>query len=88
MTLFRLETMSLFESEESNGTVSLSELFKNPNMEIEAKSNLELESIIFAACRGGDGPDFLQENRTGQNFRLPEITLTACARLMFLLLTA
>ena len=87
MTLFRLETMSLFESEESNGTVSLSELFKNPNMEIEAKSNLELDNIIFAACRG-DGPDFLQENRTGQNFRLPEITLTACARLMFLLLTA
>ena len=58
MTLFRLETMSLFESEESNGTVSLSELFKNPNMEIEAKSNLELESIIFAACRGG-WPGFL-----------------------------
>lgn len=79
--------MSLFESEESNGTVSLSELFKNPEMEIETKSNLELDSIIFVACRG-DGPDFLQENRTGQNFRLPEITLTACARLMFLLLTA
>ena len=54
----RLETMSLFESEESNGTVSLSELFKNPNMEIEAKSNLEIESIIFAACRGG-WPGFL-----------------------------
>lgn len=27
-------------------------------MEIEAKSNLELESIIFAACRGG-WPGFL-----------------------------
>lgn len=33
-------------------------LFKNPEMEIEAKSNLELESIIFAACRGG-WPGFL-----------------------------
>ena len=51
--------MSLFESEESNGTVSLSELFKNPEMEIETKSNLELDSIIFAACRGGGWPGFL-----------------------------
>lgn len=49
----RLDTMSLFESAESNGSVSLSELFKNPDMEIEAKSDLEIEQIIFAACRGG-----------------------------------
>ncbi|MBQ9207606.1 MAG: ATP-binding protein [Treponema sp.] len=54
----RLETMSLFETGESNGTVSLSALFKNPNMEIEAKSDLEIEQIIFAACRGG-WPGFL-----------------------------
>ena len=54
----RLETMSLFESGESNGTVSLSALFKNPDMEIEAKSDLEIEQIIFVACRGG-WPGFL-----------------------------
>lgn len=54
----RLETMTLFETGESNGTVSLSELFKNPEMDIEAKSNLEIENIIFAACRGG-WPGFL-----------------------------
>ena len=55
----RLETMSLFETGESNGSVSLSALFKNPEMEIEAKSDLELERIIFAACRGG-WPGFLE----------------------------
>ena len=54
----RLETMSLFETGESNGTVSLSALFVNPQMEIEAKSDLEIEQIIFAACRGG-WPGFL-----------------------------
>ncbi|MBQ9626273.1 MAG: ATP-binding protein [Treponema sp.] len=54
----RLETMSLFETEESNGTVSLSELFKKPKKNIEAKSDLEIEQIIFAACRGG-WPGFL-----------------------------
>ena len=54
----RLQTMSLFETGESNGKVSLSELFKNPEMEIEAKSDLEIEQIIFASCRGG-WPGFL-----------------------------
>ena len=49
----QLETMSLFESGESNGSVSLSELFENPNKEIEAKSDLQIEQIIFSACRGG-----------------------------------
>lgn len=32
ITRMKLETMSLFETGESNGTVSLSELFKNPNI--------------------------------------------------------
>ena len=54
----KLETMSLFESGESNGSVSLSELFKHPKKNIEAKSDLEIERIIFAACRGG-WPGFL-----------------------------
>lgn len=54
----KLETMSLFETGESNGKISLSELFKNPNLEIEAKSDLEIEQIIFSACRGG-WPGFL-----------------------------
>lgn len=49
----RLETMSLFESGELNGAISLSELFENPGTDIEAKSDMEIEQIIFAACRGG-----------------------------------
>lgn len=49
----KMETMSLFETGESNGTVSLLELFNNPQMEIEAVSELSIEQLIFAACRGG-----------------------------------
>jgi len=46
--------MSLYESKESNGKISLKELFENPGLDIDgAVSDLALESLIFAACRGG-----------------------------------
>lgn len=48
----RMHTMSLFESGESNGEVSLWELF-NGKMDIEAVSNLTLEGIAAAIARGG-----------------------------------
>ncbi len=47
-----MRTMSLFESGESNGTVSLSELFDGKK-EIEAISDLTIEQIAFAIVRGG-----------------------------------
>ncbi|MBO7134364.1 MAG: ATP-binding protein [Bacteroidales bacterium] len=45
--------MSLWESKESNGTVSLMQLFENPDQDIAAVSDLEIEDLVFAACRGG-----------------------------------
>ena len=45
--------MSLFESEESNGTVSLSELFEFPDKFDGCQSDLSVDDIIFAICRGG-----------------------------------
>ncbi|MDY0332798.1 MAG: DUF4143 domain-containing protein [Bacteroidales bacterium] len=46
--------MSLFESKESNGAISLSELFNNPALDIDGiDSSMTLEDLIFAACRGG-----------------------------------
>lgn len=47
-----MRPMSLFESGESNGTVSLSALF-NGNQDNESMSELSLEQIAFALCRGG-----------------------------------
>lgn len=46
--------MSLWESKESNGTISLQSLFDNPGLEIDGiTSDMQVEDIIYAACRGG-----------------------------------
>lgn len=46
--------MSLFESLESTGNVSLRRLFDDKDYDIDgAMSNLTVEQLIFAACRGG-----------------------------------
>ena len=49
-----METMSLFETGESSGDVSLRELFANPSVSVDgAKGKLTVEELIFAVCRGG-----------------------------------
>lgn len=46
--------MSLYESLESNGQISLSELFDNDSLDIDGiESKMTIEQLIFAACRGG-----------------------------------
>ena len=46
--------MTLFETGESNGTVSLTELICNDKYFIDGKkSSLDLKALFFAACRGG-----------------------------------
>jgi len=45
--------MSLYESEESNGTVSLKALFDNPGSFDGCVSDMDIDDIIFAICRGG-----------------------------------
>ncbi len=47
-----MRTMSLFESEESNGEVSLTELFKKP-AQIEGSSDIDINRLAFLICRGG-----------------------------------
>lgn len=46
--------MSLYESQESSGSISLQQLFDDPDFDIDGEmSALSIEEIIFAACRGG-----------------------------------
>ena len=46
--------MSLYESGESNGTVSLADLFKEKSLpDDKCVSDLSIDGIILAACRGG-----------------------------------
>lgn len=49
-----METMSLWESGESTGQVSLRGLFDDPKAVVDgAKGKLSVEELIFAVCRGG-----------------------------------
>jgi predicted AAA+ superfamily ATPase len=45
--------MSLYETGESTGEISLEAFFDNPSMDISAHSKMSIEDLIFAACRGG-----------------------------------
>lgn len=45
--------MSLYESNESNGEVSLIDLFNDPSSFEDCISNLTIDELIFAICRGG-----------------------------------
>jgi len=54
--------MSLFESNESNGKISLEALFNNPSLDIDGiTSDLSINNLVFSACRGG-WPSSLNKN--------------------------
>lgn len=49
-----MRPMSLYESGESNGAISLIDLFNNNDLNIDGvTSDLTITDLIFAACRGG-----------------------------------
>ena len=47
-----MRPMTLWESEESSGDVSLCELFSHPD-KVDGESSLTMEDVAFAICRGG-----------------------------------
>lgn len=53
ISTMKMYPMSLFESGESDGSVSLSELFTNPQGFDGCISKLSINDLIFAICRGG-----------------------------------
>ena len=54
ITRMMMYPMSLWESKDSTGEVSLQELFDNPNYDIDgASSKLDIPELIRVACRGG-----------------------------------
>ena len=64
-----MRPMSLYESRESNGKISILELFKNPDMDIDGiESNLTMEDLAFATCRGGWPESIIQTDREAQLF--------------------
>lgn len=54
ITRMKMFPMSLWESLESSGEVSLHELFYNPDYDIDgATSKLDIPELLYVACRGG-----------------------------------
>ena len=47
-----MRPMSLYESGESSGEVSLANLFNNPD-KISGETNINLDKLAFFVCRGG-----------------------------------
>jgi hypothetical protein len=67
-TWLKMRPMSLWESGESNGEVSLRELFVNPECEIFSQNSLDLQQLTYLICRGGwplatelEGADALEQ---------------------------
>ena len=49
----KMRPMSLFESKDSSGEVSLSELFNNPDYHVRGESGLSISDQVDLVCRGG-----------------------------------
>ncbi|MDO4208939.1 MAG: DUF4143 domain-containing protein [bacterium] len=52
MAWLKLRPMSLWESGDSTGDVSLGDLFKNPDT-VDGTSNIDIEQLAYLTCRGG-----------------------------------
>ena len=52
MSRLKLRTMTLWESEDSTGTVSLGQLFENSE-EVDGESHINLDRLAYLTCRGG-----------------------------------
>ncbi len=63
----KMYPMSLYESGESNGNISLKELFDNPELDIDGiMSHMTVEDLIFTACRGGWPSTLWKKNKAAQ----------------------
>ena len=73
-----MRPMSLYESLESNGTVSLADLFASK--EVSGVNNLSLEDIAYLCCRGGWPRSINLKNKTkfilGKNLKKGRLPLT------------
>lgn len=71
--------MSLYESRESNGLISMQNLFDNPALDIDGiKSDLTVEQLVFAACRGGWPASLNKRAEKAQLLVAKNYLLTVC----------
>ncbi len=61
----KMYPMSLYESGESNGRISVRELFEDPGLDIDGiLSDMKIEDLIYAASRGGWPATLRKKNET------------------------
>lgn len=67
ITELTMYPMTLWETGESNGTVSLSKIMNDVNYDIDGmKPDISLEDLFFAVCRGGWPRCMALKNKTSQ----------------------
>ena len=73
----KMRTMSLWESGDSTGDVSLGELFAADN-EVDGTSNLDIRRISFLVCRGGWPKASLKTNESAALIEAREYVESVC----------
>ena len=72
--------MSLWESAESTGEVSLSRLLRDADYDIDGcQSKMSIEDLIFAACRGGWPATLMARSRKSQLLIARKYVRTICS---------
>jgi len=75
----RMLPMSLWESQESNGKISLLELFDETGRDIDGiSSDMSVEDLIYASCRGGWPASLHVANRTSALLIAKDYVNTVC----------
>jgi len=77
ISTYMMYPMSLFESGESTGEISLKNIFNNKFKE-NAIPKVELNEVIFAACRGGWPASILKKTKKEQLFVAKDLIKTIC----------
>lgn len=72
--------MSLYETDESNGLVSLKKLFDNRNSFKQGKGKLDIKDLIHVICRGGRPEIFTVKTEEGKMFFAKELFNQTCKK--------
>lgn len=80
ISTLKMYPMSLYESKESNGSVSLKELFENPDSFEGCKSDLSMDMLIHAICRGGWPRAINNKTKRSQLEVAKDVFLQICER--------
>lgn len=72
--------LSLFETGESNGSVSLMKLFDDPSSFEACHSDLKIDDLIFAICRGGWPAHFTLANDDEKLFLAKDLYRQTCQK--------